>query len=407
MKVVISSGHGLKVRGASGVLDEVNEARRVVERVADYMRSAGHVAQTFHDNTSTNQNTNLQTIVNYHNSQIRDNDISVHFNAYQTTSKPMGTETLYVSSSGQTIANRVSPAIASAGAFINRGAKKRTDLYFLNKTNKPAILIEVCFVDSSADADLYRRNFETICVAIASSITQTQIPTEPPTEPTEPPVEPPTEPPPVTGNNRIEVDVEIHGHVSVTVNDELVAGHDGCEHAVVLKITKQGDAVLVVNGEEFHNYPEEEEEVPPTPAIPLNQTNIICTVFGGANDPNNSAYPPYAFIDDNVKGVALPWRFPNSGRPSVRVINRANNKEVVCEILDLGPWMIDDNYWTKNQRPIAEQCWQTQTPLPSGPNAGRVPNGAGIDVTPGAANAIGLSGKGNVDWDFVKDALIA
>jgi hypothetical protein len=30
-RVVISSGHGLHVRGASGVLDEVDEARRVVE----------------------------------------------------------------------------------------------------------------------------------------------------------------------------------------------------------------------------------------------------------------------------------------------------------------------------------------------------------------------------------------
>ena len=36
MKVVISSGHGLKIRGAAGPspwgLDEVNEARKVVEQ---------------------------------------------------------------------------------------------------------------------------------------------------------------------------------------------------------------------------------------------------------------------------------------------------------------------------------------------------------------------------------------
>jgi hypothetical protein len=30
--IVISSGHGKYVRGASGLLDEVDEARRVVER---------------------------------------------------------------------------------------------------------------------------------------------------------------------------------------------------------------------------------------------------------------------------------------------------------------------------------------------------------------------------------------
>jgi hypothetical protein len=32
--VVISSGHGSIVRGAAGVLDEVDEARRVVETIA-------------------------------------------------------------------------------------------------------------------------------------------------------------------------------------------------------------------------------------------------------------------------------------------------------------------------------------------------------------------------------------
>ena len=41
MKIVISSGHGKYVRGASGYLDEVDEARRVVEKVADDLRAKG------------------------------------------------------------------------------------------------------------------------------------------------------------------------------------------------------------------------------------------------------------------------------------------------------------------------------------------------------------------------------
>ena len=41
MRVVISSGHSRFVRGAVGALDEVNEARRVVPRVAHYLRAAG------------------------------------------------------------------------------------------------------------------------------------------------------------------------------------------------------------------------------------------------------------------------------------------------------------------------------------------------------------------------------
>jgi len=65
-KIVISSGHGKYVRGASGYLDEVDEARRVVTVVADYLREAGHQVETFHDNTSVTQSENLDTIVDYH-----------------------------------------------------------------------------------------------------------------------------------------------------------------------------------------------------------------------------------------------------------------------------------------------------------------------------------------------------
>ena len=166
---VISSGHSKYCRGAAGspvppYLDEVNEARRVVGRVSELLVSAGHNVRTFHDDVSTTQNENLNRIVNYHNSQQRDLDISVHLNAYQTTDKPMGTECLYITQ--QAIATQVAAAIAACG-FINRGAKKRTDLFFLNNTAKPAILIEVCFVDSKADADLYRKRFEQICANIA------------------------------------------------------------------------------------------------------------------------------------------------------------------------------------------------------------------------------------------------
>jgi hypothetical protein len=164
-RVVISSGHGKHVRGASGILDEVDEARRVVERVATELRNRGVDVTTYHDDVSKSQNENLNRIVDFHNSKQRDLDVSVHFNAYEQVSKPMGTEVLYVTQSG--LAAQVSSAIAAGGGFINRGAKKRTDLFFLNNTAMPSILIEVCFVDSEADAYLYDGKFEAVCDAIA------------------------------------------------------------------------------------------------------------------------------------------------------------------------------------------------------------------------------------------------
>jgi N-acetylmuramoyl-L-alanine amidase len=174
MRVVISSGHGKKIRGAScdapWGLDEVDEARKVVESVATALRSVDIDVTTYHDDVSTSQSENLGRIVDFHNSKTRDLDISVHFNAYEETSKPMGTEVLYVSSTGMEIADEVVDAIADAGDFINRGPKKRTDLAFLNNTEEPSILIETCFVDSEADAELYRQNYDLICDAIAGAI---------------------------------------------------------------------------------------------------------------------------------------------------------------------------------------------------------------------------------------------
>ena len=163
--IMLSSGHGLYVRGAAGILDEVDEARKMVDRVAAELAKRGCTAITFHDNTSRSQNENLSCIVDFHNSHNRDLDVSFHMNAFEQKSGPMGTEVLYVTQ--QALAKEVSAAIAGVG-FIDRGAKKRTDLFFLNNTDKPAILIEVCFVDSEADAALYAEDFEQICCNIAA-----------------------------------------------------------------------------------------------------------------------------------------------------------------------------------------------------------------------------------------------
>jgi N-acetylmuramoyl-L-alanine amidase len=168
MNIVISSGHGKLVRGAEGYLDEVNEARKVVNRVAEILAGAGVGVEVFHDDTSTSQSQNLDRIVDFHNGEKRDLDVSVHFNAYETTSGPMGCECLHVTQ--ESLAKKVADKICGASGLKNRGAKKRTDLAFLNGTDEPAILIETCFVDSKADADIYKTKFDAICRAICDAI---------------------------------------------------------------------------------------------------------------------------------------------------------------------------------------------------------------------------------------------
>jgi hypothetical protein len=170
MKIVMSAGHALHVRGAKGPepwgLDEVDEACAMLPEVAKYLREGGHDVVEFVDDVSTTQDENLKRLVNFHNSQgPHDLDVSLHMNAYIPTSGARGTEVLYVTQ--EAAAAKVSAAIAEAGGLINRGKKYRSDLYFLNKTVAPAILIEVCFVDAQADVDAYESNFTDICYAIA------------------------------------------------------------------------------------------------------------------------------------------------------------------------------------------------------------------------------------------------
>lgn len=179
MKIVISSGHGKLVRGASGYIDEVDEARKVVNKVAELLGSSVTV---FHDDVSKSQGENLDRIVDFHNSKERDLDVSVHFNAYETTSEPMGCEVLYVTQPD--LAGKVAAAICESG-LKNRGAKKRTDLAFLNGTNEPAILLEICFVDSGDDVAIYEARFNEICTSIAEAISGQSV-GEPEPEPPEP-----------------------------------------------------------------------------------------------------------------------------------------------------------------------------------------------------------------------------
>src|SRR4030095_323618 len=168
MKIAISSGHGKIIRGASGYIDEVDEARRVVAAVAEYLAAVDVDATVFNDDVSTTQDENLERIVDFHNSKTRDLDVSVHFNAYETTEEAMGCECLYLSQ--QALAGNVVEAICGASGLKRRGPKKRTDLYVLNNTDEAAILIEVCFVDSRADVDLYEAHFDDICAAICEAI---------------------------------------------------------------------------------------------------------------------------------------------------------------------------------------------------------------------------------------------
>jgi N-acetylmuramoyl-L-alanine amidase len=170
MRIAISSGHSSHVAGASGVIQEVPESRRVVSEVVRQLRSLGATVHEIHDNVSRTQAANLTWLINAHNAVTRDWDISVHMNhsGGGIVDRAIGTEVLHLTQ--PTAAARVSKAMADSGGLINRGAKHRTNLSWLNKTARPALILEVIFVNSREDVRLFRLNFSSICLAISQSI---------------------------------------------------------------------------------------------------------------------------------------------------------------------------------------------------------------------------------------------
>lgn len=200
MKIVISSGHGSKISGAIGPqpwgLHEHEEAVRVVNQTAIELRKLGVDVITFEDTVSDDQDENLERICDFHNVQgAHDYDISVHFNdtGSGATESPVGCEVFYQSQAGFDLADEVVGEICIASGLIDRGAKEG-NLYFLSHTNQVANLIEVCFVNSHADVNIYHAKFDAICSAIAAGLAGRDGVLRPPVDLPEPEPEPPSKP---------------------------------------------------------------------------------------------------------------------------------------------------------------------------------------------------------------------
>jgi hypothetical protein len=223
-------------------------------------------------------------------------------------------------------------------------------------------------VDSLADSEQYRANFDVLCETIAAVIGGNDI------------VDPPP-PTPDVADNRVEIKASVEGNITVIINGTRLRGEYGNPNSVNLGITMQGEVTLTINGQDFHN----------EPSIPPNQIDITASTFGGSADPNCSAYDEEMMLNDTDFYIALPDRF-ESNRPLVRVHNRKSGVSALAEIWDVGPWNTDDPYWETGTRPQAESGTDEK---------GRTTNKAGIDLSPALARQIGVDGMGMVDWEFI------
>lgn len=174
MKINVHAGHNYHVPGASGCFSETSEDRKVKNKVISLLRTAGHTVYDCTDEDGRTQNANLANIVHKCNAHSVDLDVSIHFNAYNGTAH--GVEVCVPTGSSQkTRANRICSKIAALG-FSDRGIKYRDNLYVLNRTKAPALLIECCFCDSKVDAKLY--DADKMAKAIVEGITGQKVPSD-------------------------------------------------------------------------------------------------------------------------------------------------------------------------------------------------------------------------------------
>lgn len=186
MKFNIHAGHnpdGKVACGAVGLIKESTEARKVKDKVIQYLRKAGHTAYDCTCNNGTSRNDVLREIIEKCNSRKVDIDVSIHFNAgakdAKGNGKSTGVEVLVYKETSKCYAEavRVAKKLKEIG-FKNRGIKVNDDLYVLRKTNASAMLIEVCFVDDKDDVDIYKKNVDKIAKSIAEALINETINTE-------------------------------------------------------------------------------------------------------------------------------------------------------------------------------------------------------------------------------------
>jgi hypothetical protein len=155
MKIAITVGHSILKSGlctsTNGVV-EYKYCKMLADFLAKILRSAGCTVDTIicpekQFAKSTEERTYKLPRIN---GKKCDLCIELHLNSYNGSAK--GTEVLYCSNTGKMYAQRVVNKLGTV--FTSRGVKDRPDLYMLNSTDCPAIMIETFFCDSKNDYDI-------------------------------------------------------------------------------------------------------------------------------------------------------------------------------------------------------------------------------------------------------------
>ena len=185
----VHAGHnpaGKVACGAADLLDESRENRLVKGELINYLRQYGNTAYDCTEDNGKDKRDVLEKIVKKCNAHTVDFDFSLHLNSGRNDDtgdgRPGGVE-CHISADNKgkkAVAERILSKMEGIG-FRRHGSGIviRNDLYVLNHTKAPAILIEICFVDDRDDYNHYMKvGYKTVARAIAEGIMNKTIPGE-------------------------------------------------------------------------------------------------------------------------------------------------------------------------------------------------------------------------------------
>lgn len=152
-RIAISVGHSILKNGnctsAGGCVNEYAYNKKLAPLLKKYLEIAGWKADVIRCpekkfSAASEEKSYKLPLINK-----KDYDLAVELHLNASNGKGYGAEVYYKTSSGKTYAKRVQKKLATL--FKNRGAKQINNLYFLNGTKPPAILVESFFCDNKDD----------------------------------------------------------------------------------------------------------------------------------------------------------------------------------------------------------------------------------------------------------------
>lgn len=175
MIIGLDMGHTLSGAGtgAKGYVAETVKNREVGNRLMAMLKEKGHTVINCTVDKSSND---LYDRVRKANAQKLDLFVSLHLNAFKSTTSEMGVEThIYNGNYSGKEANRkyaqaIQTALVQDVKWIDRKVKE-SNFYVVRETVAPAVLVELGFCDSQGDMNKW--NTEKIAAALFRGITGT------------------------------------------------------------------------------------------------------------------------------------------------------------------------------------------------------------------------------------------